>query len=158
MTSNNENTPNALVLREEGLSAPGEVQPEDLKLVSQWTRDDLFDKVRFLYNPDHDLRVDGPLHKLFVRNCKHRLLGLKATDGASDRERQLYEKLYVKMLWADANKKRRNLVAIGLTVRRSSVYSAMQNRFVGKWSINTFCIMERLCPHISLCSLVYRSV
>jgi hypothetical protein len=104
MTSNNENTPNALViqnvLQEEGLSAPGEVAPEDLKLVSQWSRDDLFEKVRFLYNPDHDLRADGPLHRLFIRNCKRRLLGLKASAGASAQERLLYEKLYLNMLWA----------------------------------------------------------
>jgi hypothetical protein len=146
MTSNNENTPNALViqnvLQEEGLSAPGEVAPEDLKLVSQWSRDDLFEKVRFLYNPDHDLRADGPLHRLFIRNCKRRLLGLKASAGASDQERLLYEKLYLNMLWAEANKKRRNLVAVGLTVRRSSVYSAMQNRFVGKCRINTTCCVN----------------
>ncbi len=142
MTSNNENTPNALVIRNvgevEGLLAPGEVAPEDLKLVSEWTKNDLFEKVRFLYNPEHDLRADGPLHRLFIRNCKRRLVGLKAATGSSTEERLLYEKLYVKMLWAEANKKKRNILAVGLTTRRSSVYSAMQNRFVGKWRIEAY--------------------
>jgi hypothetical protein len=50
MTSNSENTPNAMVIgnvvREEGcLSVPGEVAPEDLKLVARWTKEDLFEKV-----------------------------------------------------------------------------------------------------------------
>ena len=115
------------------LSSPGAVADEDLELVAQWTKEELFDKVRFLYNQEHDLRADGPLQKLFIRNCKRRLVGIRQATGGTKEDRLCYERLYINMLWAEANKKKRNLIAVGLTVRRSSVYSAMQNRFVGKY-------------------------
>ena len=64
------------------------------------------------------------LYKLFVNDCKDRLVGLKGTVGD-------YRRVYVELLWQEANKKKCNLVANGLTTRRSSVYATMQNRFVG---------------------------
>lgn len=146
--ANNENAENQVVPQAgtntvvEQSAVLGSVAAEDLEMVAQWTKNDLFEKVRFLYNPDHELRADGPLKKLFVRDCKSRLLGLKAAAGANE------EELYLNMLWAEANKKKRNLVAVGLTTRRSSVYSAMQNRFVGEWGgvsyFNGDCVSDLL--------------
>jgi hypothetical protein len=103
------------------------VLQEDLQLLSQWVKSDLFEKVKFLYDPTEELKVDGPLFNLFVVDCKDRLVGLKdpkAIDG--------YRRLYVELLWQEASRKNTNLIASGLTTRRSSVYSAMQSRFVGK--------------------------
>ena len=103
------------------------VLQEDLQLVSQWVKSDLFEKVKFLYDPTEELKVDRALFNLFVVDCKDRLVGLKdpkAIDG--------YRRLYVELLWQEASRKNTNLIASGLTTRRSSVYSAMQSRFVGK--------------------------
>lgn len=103
------------------------VAQEDLEIMSQWVRTDLFDKVKFLYNPEKDLQVNGALYKLFITNCKERLVGLRGPHATAE-----YRRMYVELLWQEGNKKRRHVVANGLTSRRSSVYSAMQNRFVGK--------------------------
>ena len=101
---------------------------EDLELLTKWVRTDLFEKVKFLYNPDTDLQINGSLYKLFVNDCKGRLIGLKGPLATGD-----YRRIYVELLWQEANKRKRNLVANGLTTRRSTVYSAMQNRFIGEY-------------------------
>ena len=115
---------NALLAVAQGRIDRPTLAKEDLMLVSQWAKVDLFEKVKFLYNQDKDLQVNGMLYKLFVNDCKDRLVGLKGTVGD-------YRRVYVELLWQEANKKKRNLVANGLTTRRSSVYATMQNRFVG---------------------------
>lgn len=115
---------NALLAVAQGRIDKPTLAKEDLMLVSQWAKVDLFEKVKFLYNQEKDLQVNGMLYKLFVNDCKDRLVGLKGT--VSD-----YRRVYVELLWQEANKKKRNLVANGLTTRRSSVYATMQNRFVG---------------------------
>lgn len=100
---------------------------EDLVILARWVRKELFTRVKFLYNPDVDLRLDKALFKMFVRDCKDRLVGLKLNAGNSSE----YRRLYVESLWTEATKKKCNLVADGLNARRSSIYSAMQNRFTG---------------------------
>jgi hypothetical protein len=104
------------------------VAKEDLELLAQWVRTDLFDRVKFLYNPEKDLRVGGALYQAFVRDCRERLVGLKGPQASA----QEYSSMYLELLWREANKKKKNVVANGLTSKRSSVYSAMQNRFIGK--------------------------
>lgn len=106
---------------------PTTVLKEDLVVLAQWVKTDLFEKVKFLYNPEKELQVNGRLYKLFVNNCKGRLAGLKGTLAVGE-----YRRIYVELLWQEANKKKQNLVTNGLTIRRSSIYSSMQNRFVGK--------------------------
>jgi hypothetical protein len=121
-----------------------------LLLLGQWARTDLFERVKFLYNPEKDSQVNGPLYKLFVNDCKHRLVGLKGQLTTGDNRR-----MYVELLWQEANRKRRNLIANGLQTRRSSVYTAMQNRFIGKlvhrslvieWNCNTNLLSRNLQP------------
>ena len=63
--------------------SPEDVQPnnigkpalaeDDLNVVAQWVKGDLFDKVKFLQNPDTDLTVNGKLYNLLVTECKGRL-------------------------------------------------------------------------------------
>lgn len=98
----------------------------DFQVLKNWVRNELFDKVKFLYNQANELRVNGVLYRLFVADCRDRLVGLK-TGQRSDE----YAKLYMAMLWTEANQKKRNMVANGLTTRRSTVFSSMQNQFVG---------------------------
>ena len=100
---------------------------DDLIILSRWVKKEMFIKVKFLYNLEKDLRIDGAIYNMFLMDCKDRLVGLKLyADKSPD-----YKKLYVGALWNRATKKRRNLIADGLNTRRSSIYSATQNRFTG---------------------------
>jgi hypothetical protein len=101
---------------------------EDLIVLSSWVRKELFATVKFLYKPEKDLVLGGSLYKMFVRDCKDRLVGLKLST-TSGKE---YRKLYVESLWKEATQKKRNLVSEGINARRSSIYSGMQNRFTGE--------------------------
>ena len=103
------------------------IAPGDLDVLSNWVKKELFEKVKFLYDADKELRVNGDLYYLFIHSCRDKLIGLKGDDAVGE-----YRRLYVELLWQEANKKRRNLVTNGLTMRRSSMYSAMQNQFVGE--------------------------
>jgi|GEM_PF-7010027 len=108
-----------------------EVNSEDLAIVSRWARKKLFNTAQFIYNPQTDLKINGPLYDIFCDDCGPQLVGLKLLKGQSQDVR--YQ--YVESLWAEATKKRTNRITDGLNARRSSIYSAMQNRFIGKSEI-----------------------
>ena len=72
--------------------------------------------------------VGGMLFNMFLRDCKGRLVGLKLNANRNSE----YKMMYAESLWTEATRKKRNLVADGLNARRSSIYSATQNRFNGK--------------------------
>jgi hypothetical protein len=101
---------------------------EDLLIISQWVRKELFIYVKFLYRPEEDLAMNGAIYRKFRHDCKDRLVGLKL----AARKSQDYRENYVKSLWNDATRKKCNIVTSGLNARRSSIYSATQNRFSGK--------------------------
>ena len=82
--------------------------------------------VKFLYNPEEDLKINGALFNLFIRDCRDRLVGLKQHQG-----NRVFRRMYVESLWTEVTKKKLNFVADGLNTRRSGIYSAMQNRFIG---------------------------
>jgi len=130
---------------------------EDLKIISQWVRKELFVKVKFLYDIKEDLMVNGNIYKHFLRDCKDRLVGLRLN---ADRPSE-YRRKYVESLWNQATKKKHNLVSDGLNARRSSIYSATQNRFIGKLKIDetikscTHLISIRCC-HRSMQHVCYR--
>lgn len=111
------------------IGAVGEISvlQDDLNLLTKWVKTDLFEKVKFLYNQERELQVNGVLYNLFVNECKGRMQGLKGPLATGE-----YRTMYVQLLWQEANKRKRNIIANGLTCRRSSVYAAMQNRFIGK--------------------------
>ena len=101
---------------------------EDLAIISRWVKSEVFDTVKFLYKPEKDLAIKGQLYKKYLQECRHRLIGLKV-EGS---ENQAYRRMYVNSLWNEATTKGNNLVANDLSSRRSAVYSAVQNRFIGK--------------------------
>jgi hypothetical protein len=72
--------------------------------------------------------IEGALYNEFLTDCKDRLVGLKLNANKG----QDYKRLYVHSLWNRATKKKKNVIADGLNTRRSSIYSATQNRFTGK--------------------------
>jgi len=101
---------------------------EDLLIISQWVRKELFVYVKFLYKPEDDLAMGGEIYRKFRYDCKDRLVGLKMAASKS----QEYRESYVKSLWNEATRKKCNVVTNGINARRSSIYSATQNRFNGK--------------------------
>lgn len=112
---------------------PNGGKSEDLKLISQWARKGLFPTVQFIYDSDKHCSVpSGIVYKFFLEDMKNRLVGVKLLQGRSEKDK--YD--YIVSLWKEVTKKKTNLVTEGLNARRSAVYSAMQNRFVGtllKW-------------------------
>jgi hypothetical protein len=101
---------------------------EDFAVLKNWVKEELFERVKFLYNTTEELKVGGPLYNKFVRDCKDRLVGLKNNTESSEAGQ-----VYLELLWTTANGKKRNMVAAGLTTRRSTVFSSMQNQFTGTW-------------------------
>jgi hypothetical protein len=105
-----------------------EVEKQDLEVLSRWVKKTLFGKVKFIYRPEVDLKADGDLFWLFVKDCKGKLQGLsRLANGGSGQRR-----MYLKMLWAEATKKP-NRVSEGLSIKRSTVYTSMHNQWVGKY-------------------------
>ena len=94
----------------------------DLKVISKWAKEDLYVLCKFQYQ-EKDLGPEGKVYKLFVGQCMDRLSGVKA---ASDGMTKLF---YAKIVWEAACKE--NLIASALNLRRSGVYTVMQNRFKG---------------------------
>ena len=103
---------------------------EDLAIISRWVKSEVFDTVKFLYKPEKDLAIKGQLYNKYIQDCRQRLIGLKV-EGS---ENQAYRWMYVNSLWNEATRKGNNLIANDLSSRRSAVYSAMQNRFIGKFN------------------------
>jgi hypothetical protein len=94
----------------------------DLKEISKWAKEDLFAICKFQYQKG-DLGPKGKIYKLFVGQCMDRLSGVKATSD------EMTKQFYAKIVWETACKE--NLIASALNLRRSGVYTVMQNRFKG---------------------------
>lgn len=109
-------------------AVPGHGKTEDLAILSSWVKKELFDTVKFIFEPEVDLVEKGPIYNLFVKDCKSRLVGLKLIEESN----QALRWLYVKSLWNEATRRKKNLVADGLNAKRSTTYSAMKNGFIGK--------------------------
>lgn len=103
------------------------VPKEDIEVMASWAKGELFTKKKFIFNPEVELRVGGNLYRHFAKDCKDKLIGLKRIGGG-----QANKKMYLDLLWNEGTAKKRNVVKDGLQKRRSSVYSSMYNRFVGK--------------------------
>ena len=103
---------------------------EDLQKVAKWSREELFKTCKFLYRGKEDLLWNGMICKLFERDCMNLLRGVKLARviGIETDERS-----YARMLWDVATHK--NLIAQMLSLRRSCVYTVIQNRFNGKFLV-----------------------
>lgn len=101
------------------------VKEQDGKTLSEWVRDVLFLKVKFLYDPKKDLAVNGLIFKWYAAGLKEKLIGLK---GIANEEHQ---KAYLESLWTEYAVSK-SVVSRGLNSKRCTVYSTMCNRFTGK--------------------------
>jgi hypothetical protein len=99
---------------------------KDLALVSRWAKYEAFNYCKFLYKGKAELALTGHLYKRFVDHCDKDLVGVSLADPEPTR------RMYRETIWLTANE--RNLVSKGLAIKRSGVYTVMNNRFMGKCS------------------------
>lgn len=115
------------------------LEKTDLDVTGKWVREELFQRVKFLYNPAKELQVGGSIYQFFLRQCEPRFRGtLKCRQSATTTEKEeakRHNDMYCQMIWMEATKKKRNIVCEGLNSRRSSVYTSLNNRFVGKYKV-----------------------
>ena len=104
---------------------------EDIAILSKWVKKTLFTSVQFVFEHDQIsgfYKVNGDIYNMFLRDCRFQLVGLKLKDTAT----QVEKRAYVDSLWTGATATKVNVISDGLNQRRCSIYSTMQNRFVGK--------------------------
>jgi len=93
----------------------------DMLILSTYVKEDMYYGVKFLYDPKKDLAAGGQVFNHFRRICKKRLEGVKKYDNERERE------WYINYLWKEATEER--VQQDSLSLKRSSVYTVMQNRF-----------------------------
>ena len=94
---------------------------EDLEIVIKYVKNDLFAKVKFIYDPKVDLAVGGKIYSDYERKCKN-LIGGRGLTAES-------HETYMEAVWTAAMTK--HIQKNGLAQKRSAVYTVMQNKFSG---------------------------
>jgi hypothetical protein len=95
---------------------------DDLGVIVKYIKNDLYPKVKFIYDPKIDLAVGGKIYHDYLNKCKDRIGGRSLTD-------QNYND-YMEALWTTGMTK--HLQKNALAAKRSAVYTVMQNKFSGK--------------------------
>ncbi len=106
------------------LLAVNKQKREDLEVVVRYVKEDLFPKVKFIYDPKVDLAVGGKIYTDYKRKCKNKM-GLHLATGERTHD------TYMEAVWSDAMTK--HIQRNALAQKRSAVYTVMQNKFSGKW-------------------------
>jgi hypothetical protein len=96
----------------------------DLEVVIKYIKDDLFAKVKFIYDPAVDLQVGGKIYKDYRSKCKDQIGGEGLSAAGLD--------TYMESVWTLAMVK--HIQKNALAQKRSAVYTVMQNKFTGKSS------------------------
>ena len=100
---------------------------EDLVLLVNYIKNNLYPKVKFIYNPEVDLAVTGKIYNHFKTTCKDRIGGRCITEP--NRE------TYMETIWTmGANK---HMQKTALSQKRCAVYTVMQNKFSGMSEVRT---------------------
>jgi len=108
-----------------------ETVDKDLLIVSAYIKEDMYYGVKFLYDPSKDLAVGGMIFNHFYKTCRKKLEGVR--DYQTIREKEFY----LRYVWKTALE--RSVQQRDLSVKRSSVYTVMQNRFFVSGSTMIVC-------------------
>lgn len=103
------------------LTLDKELLKKDILILSTYVKEEMYHGVKFLYDPRNDLSVGEAIFQHFYRTCKNTLEGVKEYINQNEKE------LYIRYLWTQATDQR--IQQDSLSVKRSSVYTVMQNRF-----------------------------
>jgi hypothetical protein len=101
---------------------------DDLKVVIKYVKDDLFAKVKFIYDTKVDLAVGGKIYTDYKRKCKYQIGGQDLLTGGHD--------TYMEAVWTNAMTK--HIHNNALAQKRSAVYTVMQNKFSGTSVLSFF--------------------
>ena len=110
-----------------------QVDVADLKRVKVWVRDVLFERVKFVYDAEEQLKVGELIFNKCKGNCGEYLQGWKRFRDDQDKK-----DMYFVRLWEKANNQQNNLIMKGLQARRSTIYAAMSNKFTGTKIFGSF--------------------
>ena len=94
---------------------------DDIEVVVKYVKNDLYEKVKFIYDPKVDLAVNGLIYTHYKSKCSG-VLGNR-TVGPEAKE------TYLQNVWTTAMT--RNVQKNALAMKRSAVYTVMQNKFSG---------------------------
>jgi hypothetical protein len=101
---------------------------DDLEVVVKYMKDDLFAKVKFIYDTKGDLAVGGKIYEDYKKKCKDKLGGQGlSVEGHGT---------YMEAVWTSATTS--HIQRDALAQKRSAVYTVMQNKFSGE-SIPSCC-------------------
>ena len=95
---------------------------DDLDVVIKYIKDDLFSKVKFIYDPTVDLAVGGKIYQDYRSKCRDHIGGPGLSTANHD--------TYMEAVWTSAMVK--HIQKNALAQKRSAVYTVMQNKFTGK--------------------------
>jgi hypothetical protein len=98
---------------------------DDLEVVIKYVKNDLFAKVKFIYDAKVDLAVGGKIYSDYQRKCKNLIGGRGLTAESHD--------TYMEAVWTAAMTK--HVQKISLAQKRSAVYTVMQNKFSGMLAV-----------------------
>jgi hypothetical protein len=98
---------------------------DDLEVVIKYVKNDLFAKVKFIYDAKVDLAVGGKIYSDYQRKCKNLIGGRGLTAESHD--------TYMEAVWTAAMTK--HVQKISLVQKRSAVYTVMQNKFSGMLAV-----------------------
>jgi len=101
-----------------------EMLKRDTLILSMYVKEEMYYGVKFLYDPKEDLAIGGVIYNHFCKHCSNKLEGVKSYQTQREKE------IYIKFLWKNATEER--VQQDSLAVKRSSVYTVMQNRFFCK--------------------------
>jgi hypothetical protein len=101
----------------------------DLKVLVEYIKNDLFQKAKFVYGKD-DWDVGGTIYKDYIKCCQGRI-GLQ-TMTEVERTR------YMENIWMKALNKK--LQKTALVQKRSAIYTVMQNKFSGNFTVEGRCL------------------
>jgi hypothetical protein len=94
----------------------------DLEVVVKHIKDDLFAKVKFIYDPKVDLAVGGKIYKDYKEKCRDQIGGMRLAREGRD--------THLEAVWTDGLTK--HIQKNALAQKRSAVCTVMQNKFAGK--------------------------
>ena len=117
---------NGVVECKELFSADNTVVIEDLKILFHFAKEDLFQRVKFLFN-ESILSVGNQIYNVYIKECVPKLKGTSTLKG------DLEKKMYVNFIWTTGTTSSRPAVQRGLSAKRTTVYNGMRNKFEGKF-------------------------
>ncbi len=112
-------------------TAGSKQKKDDLEVVIKYVKNDLFAKVKFIYDPKVDLAVGGKIYTDYKRRCRDQIGGQGLTTETHD--------TYMEAVWTSAITKQ--LQKNALAQKRSAVYTVMQNKFSGM-------LAKDYCSHV----------